>query len=293
MKVLLTGASGFIGSYVLNALQNHGIEVVAIGRTQPQATIEFIEADLLGIRNFVPLLQQAQATHLLHLAWYAEHGKYWTSPLNLRWTEATVRLVQDFCSIGGKQVIIAGTCAEYDWSYGYFRENDTLLNPDTLYGAAKDATRRLVKAICTQYQVPYAWGRIFQPFGYGENTKRLIPSLIEVFQGVRAPFEINTLAYRDFLHASDVAAGFISLILKNAHGEYNICSGEPVRLTKIIKILASLFDMDPTPLLVLTAHKFGDPSMLVGENIKLKALGWQPELTLRQGLELTIQGIHK
>ena len=97
MKVLLTGSSGFIGRYVLQLLQAHGIEVFAVGRVHPPSSVPFIEVDLLGITDFGPLLQQVQASHLLHLAWYAEHGKYWTSPLNLRWVDATMRLVESFC----------------------------------------------------------------------------------------------------------------------------------------------------------------------------------------------------
>jgi nucleoside-diphosphate-sugar epimerase len=290
MRVLLTGASGFIGRYVLRALQQHGIEVVVVSRTQLKASVPFIEEDLLSICDFAPLLQQAQATHLLHLAWYAEHGKYWTSPLNLRWLEATTRLVEAFCTNGGQQVVVAGTCAEYDWRHGYCREDSTPLNPATLYGTAKDATRRLVTAVCAQHQVPCAWGRIFLPFGQGESTSRLIPSLIEVFRGVRAPFGVNAHAYRDFLHASDVAEGFFRLLIAEASGAYNVCSGEPRRLAEVVTTLASLLDNDPAPVLALTMERPGEPPLLVGESLKLRALGWQPALTLAQGLERSLEG---
>ena len=290
MRVLLTGASGFVGRYVLNALQHQGIEVVTVGRARPQPSVRFIEADLLSVTDFGPLVQQAQATHLLHLAWYAEHGKYWTSPLNLRWAEATTRLVEAFCAAGGQQVVIAGTCAEYDWTHGYCQEDSAPINPATLYGTAKDATRRLVMAVCAQHQVPCAWGRIFLPFGRGESTNRLIPSLIDVFRGVRAPFGVNATAYRDFLHASDVAEGFVRLLTTGASGAYNICSGEPVRLTEIVTTLASLLGADPESVLALTTERPGEPPLLVGENLKLKALGWRPALTLAQGLERTLHG---
>jgi nucleoside-diphosphate-sugar epimerase len=288
MKVLLTGASGFIGRYVLKALQQHGIEVLTIGRTRPQPSVPFIEADLLSTSDFAPLLEQARVTHLLHLAWYAEHGEYWTSPLNLRWQDATTRLVEAFCTTGGQQVVIAGTCAEYDWTHGYCREDSTPLNPATLYGTAKDATRRLVMAVCAQHQVPCAWGRIFLPFGHGESTSRLIPSLIGVFRGERAPFGVNTNAYRDFLHASDVAEGFVRLLTAETSGAYNLCSGEPTRLAEIVTTLASLLGADPAPVLALTPERPGEPPLLVGDNLKLKALGWQPALTLAQGLERTL-----
>lgn len=290
MRVLLSGGSGFVGRYVLKALQHQGIEVVTVGRVRAQPSVPFIEADLLSVTDFGPLVQQAQATHLLHLAWYAEHGKYWTSPLNLRWAEATTRLVEAFCAAGGQQVVIAGTCAEYDWAHGYCQEDSTPLNPATLYGTAKDATRRLVMAVCAQHQVPCAWGRIFLPYGQGESASRLIPSLIDVFRGVRAPFGVNATAYRDFLHASDVAEGFVRLLTIGASGAYNMCSGEPVRLIEVVRTLASLLGADPEPVLALTTERPGEPPLLVGENLKLKALGWRPALTLAQGLERTLHG---
>ena len=290
MRVLLTGASGFVGRYVLNALQHQGIEVVTAGRARAQPSVTFIEADLLSVSDFGPLVQQVQATHLLHLAWYAEHGKYWTSPLNLRWAEATTRLVEAFCAAGGQQVVIAGTCAEYDWAHGYCREDSTPLNPATLYGTAKDATRRLVMAVCAQHQVPCAWGRIFLPYGQGESASRLIPSLIDVFRGEREPFGVNATAYRDFLHAYDVAEGFVRLLTTGASGAYNICSGEPVRSAEVVTTLATLLGADPEPVLALTTERPGEPTLLVGENLKLKALGWRPALTLAQGLERTLHG---
>ncbi len=290
MKILLTGASGFIGRYVLKALQHNRIEVIAVGRARQEPAVPFIEADLLSVTDFGPLVQQAQATHLLHLAWYAEHGKYWTSPLNLRWAEATTRLVEPFCAAGGQQVVIAGTCAEYDWTHGYCREDSTPLNPAPLYGTAKDAARRLAMAVCEQHQVPCAWGRIFLPYGQGESAGRLIPSLIDVFRGKREPFGVNATAYRDFLHASDVAEGFVRLLNTGASGAYNICSGEPVRLAEVVTTLASLLGADPAPVLALATERPGEPSLLVGENLKLKVLGWRPTLTLGQGLERTLHG---
>lgn len=292
MKVLLTGASGFIGRYVLSALQRNGIEVVTVGRTQIQLAVQFIEADLLSVNNFYPLLHQAQATHLLHLAWYAEHGKYWTSNLNLRWAEATTRLVEAFCTSDGQQVVIAGTCAEYDWKDGFCREDNTPLNPASLYGTAKDTTRRMVMAISAQYQVPCAWGRIFLPYGYGESANRLIPSLIDVFRGNRDPFAVNATAYRDFLHITDVADGFVRLITAGASGTYNICSSEPVRLGEVVTTLASMLIADPEPVLSLTKECSLEPDLLVGQNMKLKALGWRPLLTLEQGLENSIREIN-
>lgn len=276
MRVLLTGASGFLGRYVLRQLTQQGIDVVVVGRTRPaRHQGDFIEADLLSMDDGSAVVRRARATHLIHMAWYAEHGAYWSSPLNLRWLEASVRLVEVFCSAGGRKVVAAGTCAEYDWSWGYCREDITPLAPASMYGTAKDATRRLLAAICNAHQVPLAWGRIFLPYGQGEDSRRLIPSLMQVFQGKREPFGVNAMAYRDFMHAEDVARGFARLLLSDAAGSYNISSGQPLQIAEVVRIIANTFKGDSRIVLDLSAEQPGEPEMLIGDNRRLKALGWR------------------
>lgn len=281
MRVLLTGASGFLGRYVLSQLTQQGIDAVVVGRSRPaEHRADYIQADLLQVDDCTAIAQRARATHLIHLAWYAEHGKYWASPLNLRWLEASVRLVEAFCSAGGQKVVAAGTCAEYDWSCGYCREDTTPLSPASMYGTAKDATRRLGAAVCGAHQVPFAWGRIFLPYGQGEDRRRLIPSLIEVFQGRRPPFGVNASAYRDFLHAEDVARGFMRLLLSDAVGTYNISSGQPTQIAEVVRLIACAVDGDSRIVLDLSTERPGEPEMLIGDSRKLKALGWQATHTV-------------
>jgi nucleoside-diphosphate-sugar epimerase len=283
MKVLVVGASGFIGRHVLNQLVGAGIDSVVVGRTCPTGyTGDFVEADLLEAEGSKNLIQRAGASHLIHLAWYAEHGAYWTSPLNLRWVDATVRLTEAFCLAGGKQMVLAGTCAEYDWSYGYCTETNTPLKPATLYGIAKDATRRLVTAVCAEYQVPCAWGRIFLPYGPGEDSRRLIPALIDVFEGKRVPFGVNATAFRDFLHVEDVAAGFLTLLQGGAGGAFNICSSQPVQIAEVVKLLAKQRTADPQLILSLNTERPCEPPLLVGDNKKIMQLGWRAKHSLSE-----------
>jgi len=277
MRVLLTGASGFIGRHVLSQLVDAGVDTVVLGRSRPDGyTGDFIEADLLQKQGCNDVVQLAEASHLIHLAWYVEHGQYWTSPLNLRWVEASVRLVEAFCAAGGQKVIAAGTCAEYDWAFGFCREDSTPLNPATLYGKAKDATRRLLEAVCESHQTRFIWVRIFLPYGKGEDSRRLIPSLINVFQGKRPPFGVNANAYRDFLHVEDVANGFIRLLLMDAQGNYNIASGQPTQIAEVVRSIAHAFHGDPRVVLHLSTERPGEPDILFGDSRKLKTLGWQP-----------------
>lgn len=276
MKILLTGASGFLGQSVLELLSINGIETIAVGRTRPQRVSEskFYQVDLLTSIDFSELVRSCGATHLLHLAWYAEHTNYWNSPLNLRWVEATVRLTEAFCKAGGKQVVVAGTCAEYDWSYGYCSEINTPLNPATLYGISKDATRRLVTAVCAEYQIHCAWGRIFQPYGPGEDSRRLIPALIDVFECKRPSFGVNLTAIRDFIHKEDVASGLLTLLQNNTNGPFNICSGRPVEIATVVKLLAQARKCDPHLVTDLGAEGRMGPQFLIGDNTKLSSLGW-------------------
>jgi nucleoside-diphosphate-sugar epimerase len=294
MKVLLTGANGFLGRYVAECLAGHGIATVAIGRHRPdgQGIGSFIEADLLAGPDLDRLADEASASHLIHLAWYVEHGKFWASPLNLRWVDATSRLVEAFVSSGGKHVTIAGTCAEYDWSHGCCVEDQTPLTPSNLYGVAKDATRRLSTAICGMHGVPLAWGRIFLPFGTGEPPGRLVPSLMSSLQGQRPPFSVNGDAERDFLHASELAEAFVQLARQEATGEFNICSGRPRRIADVVRELARLLDADPQPILSLSAERPGDPALLYGTNTRLTGLGWSPRLSLEQGLQRVVGEAH-
>lgn len=283
MKVLVIGASGFIGRHVLKQLVDAGINTVVVGRTQPAGyTADFIEADLLQTEGSKDLMQRAGASHLIHLAWYAEHGAYWTSPLNLRWVEATVRLTEAFCLAGGKQMVLAGTCAEYDWSYGYCNETNTPLNPATLYGTAKDATRRLIMAVCAEYQVPCAWGRVFLPYGPGEDSRRLIPAIMDVFDGKRVPFGVNATAFRDFLHVEDVASGFLSLLQGESTGAFNICSSQPVQIAEVVNLLARSRNADPQLVLSLSTERPGEPPLLIGDNKKIMQLGWRAKHSLSE-----------
>lgn len=289
MRVLLTGASGFIGRHLLARLLDAGVDTVVVGRRRPDGYQgDFIESDLLQEQNWNRLVRSAKASHLIHLAWYAEHGKYWTSPLNLQWVNASVHLVDAFCAAGGQKVVAAGTCAEYDWQCGFCREDSTLLIPSTLYGSAKDASRRLLEAICKGYQSQFVWARIFIPYGKGEDKRRLIPSLIEVFQGKRAPFGVNVNAYRDFLHVTDVADGFLSLLLSDAAGCYNIASGHPTPIADVVRSVAHAFHADPRSVLDLTTARPGEPEILFGDSRKLKALGWQPATSISETAHLQL-----
>jgi nucleoside-diphosphate-sugar epimerase len=240
--------------------------------------------DLLGTNDLEALFQKFSPTHLVHVAWYAEHGKYWDSELNLKWVLATKRLVEAFCSSGGQHVVITGTCAEYDWSHGYCVEDLTPLKPQSLYGICKDTTRRVIELVVAKHGVSMSWARVFSPYGPGESTQRLIPSLFKAFNGEVLPFGVNASSYRDLLHVEDVACAVLACAKSKFVGAINICSGKPVKISDVVDAVANINNCDPDIIFKLLPKNQEFNRFLVGENKKLESLGWRQEIMLDQGL---------
>src|SRR5262249_9668927 len=136
-KVLLTGASGFIGRHCLAPLQQRGYEVHAVSsRPQtakgPLAGARWHQADLLQPGASQRLLADVQPSHLLHLAWYVIPGKLIAAPENFSWVASSLDLMRQFAGQGGQRAVICGSGYEYDWSYGYCSERLTPAVPNTV-----------------------------------------------------------------------------------------------------------------------------------------------------------------
>jgi nucleoside-diphosphate-sugar epimerase len=182
-KILVTGATGFIGRFTIDPLRALGYEIHTVSREPAKAAhlgpdIRIARGDLLDASFRHDFMARERFSHLLHLAWYAEHGKFWTAPQNLDWLAVSVDLIHLFAQHGGTRVVGAGTCAEYDWSYGFCSEDLTPLKPRTLYGVAKRALGEVLLSYARQIGLSAAWGRIFFTFGPYEAPSRFVASVI-------------------------------------------------------------------------------------------------------------------
>ncbi|OQA32756.1 MAG: dTDP-6-deoxy-L-talose 4-dehydrogenase (NAD(+)) [Betaproteobacteria bacterium ADurb.Bin341] len=288
MKIAVTGANGYIGRYVLPLLVARGHEVLAISNRVDQtdeAGLRWLEADLLDTEACRRVMIENRSEGLLHLAWYAEHGKFWTAPENFAWMQTTSCLLEAFRDAGGRRAVLAGTCAEYDWSYGYCVEDKTPLAPRSIYGKCKDETRQFAEAFCQANGIGFAWARIFFPYGPGEPEARLLPSVLRSLclgQPVKCS---HGRQFRDFIHVSDAAAALTHLLVTSQkNGAFNIASGEPMRLGALVQLCANHF---PEALPI----EFGavpvaadDPPMLVGSAEKLLESGWCPQISVDEGI---------
>ncbi|MDO8332890.1 MAG: NAD(P)-dependent oxidoreductase, partial [Pseudomonas sp.] len=225
---------------------------------------------------------------LVHLAWCAKPGSYWTSAENLSWVRATLGLLEAFRINGGQAAVVAGTCAEYDWRYGYCQEALTPLQPTTVYGRCKNAARELSEVFAQVHGLPVAWGRIFQVYGPHESAGRLLPATCQALLGGEEARCSHGQQWRDFIHVKDVASALLHLLEVRASGAFNIASGQPTRLQTVVEYLANQLGQQQLLRLGAIAAPTGDPPLLVADMQKLTSLGWQPQLDLYRGLDDTL-----
>jgi len=254
-----------------------------------QPDMQWHQADLLDSPQVLRLLEKVRPSHLLHFAWYTEPGMYWTSAENLRWIEASLALIRAFAIHGGQRVVVAGTCAEYDWKYGYCSEDVTPLLPTTLYGICKNSLQIMLAGFSEQSGLSSAWGRIFFPYGPYDYPSKLVSSVTRsLLQGKPAPCSHGN-QIRDYLYVQDVAEAFIRILESDLQGPVNIASGYPVTIKKIVhKIAEKLNGRDLVRLGDLPVSP-KEPDLLLGNVSRLsKEVGWQPKYDLNHGLDKTI-----
>ena len=290
--VLLTGATGFIGRQCLASLLTKGYEVHAVSsghRVEAMSGVQWHTADLLHLPSVAGIVASVRPTHLLHLAWTTTPGQYWTSLENVRWVQSGLELLQQFAAHGGRRAVLAGTCAEYDWSDGYCSEHDTAILPKTLYGVSKHALQILTDSFAARTGISTAWGRIFFLYGPHENPERLVSYVIRsILQG--APVLCSHGGQlRDFLYVKDVAEAFVALLESDVRGPVNIGSGSAVELKELIdKIADRLGGRDLVRLGAVVAAK-DEPPLLVAAVDRLRdEVGWSPRYALDEGLAETI-----
>ena len=293
-RILVSGATGFIGRHALAPLKAAGHEVHAVTRREkwPDGDgVTWHRADLLASADVV---NEVAPEMLVHLAWHVEPARFWTAPDNVRWVEASLALLRAFADRGGWRAVVAGTCAEYDWDAAGARchERRTPVRPATLYGAAKHALGSVAARYAEQAGFELAWGRIFFVYGPGEPEGRLVPS---VGRAVLAGEPVPTTRghqVRDFMHVTDVAAAFTALADSGVTGPVNVASGEAVTVRTVVDALAEAAGRPDLPRPGALADREGDPPRLVADVSRLRdEVGFRPRMGLDEGLRDTLAGL--
>lgn len=291
-RVLITGAGGFIGRACLAPLAERGYEIHGVTRSAVVSSPEtrWHSVDLLDTEAVDALVAEVRPTHLLHLAWVTEPGRYQRSAENFRWVRASLALLEGFARNGGERCVGAGSCAEYDSRLGVCSERTTALAPTSPYGVCKHALQLMLRSFSEFTGISSAWGRVFSLYGPHEHPQRLVPSLARaILAGEEAPCTVGDQV-RDYLHVEDVAAAFVALVDSAASGSFNIASGDGVPVRELARMIGEACGRPDLVRLGGLPARPDDPAELVGDASRLHAeTGWKPRWGLCEGIESTVR----
>jgi nucleoside-diphosphate-sugar epimerase len=237
-KILVTGATGFIGNYVINELLKHNIEIFSVQRRTKSEKVQnkrihVIETNDLFSESIEWWEKKCDDIDIvLHLAWFTKSREYLDSYENIHCLTGSLNLARAAASAGVKRFIGIGTCVEYDLTYQILSV-DTPLKPSSIYAAAKAGLFLNLTQFFKTYSVDFAWCRIFYVYGDSNDKNRFIPFLkskLDLNEEVNLP---NGEQIRDFLNVIEVAQILSDITLSAKTGPINVCSGIPKSLQQI------------------------------------------------------------
>lgn len=239
MRVALTGASGFIGQHVLNALLECDIEVVAVTRDNSKLShlagkVEILVLDIDADSNAFQLMGSPDV--LIHLAW---DGLPNYKSLHHFETELPkqYRFLKNLIEAGLETLFVSGTCFEYGMQSGALAP-DITTSPTNPYGYAKDALRKQLEYLKESMPFNLIWARLFYMFGQGQAAQSLYSQLEQAVKRGDKTFNMSGgEQLRDYLPIEEVANKIVKQALsKKDVGVINICSGTPISVKNLVEL---------------------------------------------------------
>lgn len=297
MRILVTGAAGFIGSQVVRIAIEEGHSVVALVRRgskthrldNVRGQFQAIQAELRDIATIEPRLRAQPPDVCLHLAWYAEPGRFFWAEENLACLNESVGLLRLLHGIGCRRIVLAGTSAEYGPTTTPVCESSPI-QPTTLYAASKHSLYLLADKLVRENGFNVAVGRIFSLYGPDEDPRRLVPFIITKLLAGETCELTRGDQVRDYSHVTDVAGAMFAIAKSKVTGPVNIGSSKAVSVASVAERLGRL--LDRTDLLRLGARPASsdDPPFLVANTDRLrKEVGWKSHYELDAGLADTVE----
>jgi dTDP-6-deoxy-L-talose 4-dehydrogenase (NAD+) len=245
-RLLITGATGFVGRSVLKALAGHPVKLDLVVRQDigkelqsefPEIQRVIVTPDIFAESEqwWVSICQGIDI--VIHIAWYVEPGQYLQSVLNLDCLMGTLTLAKAATKAGVQRFIGIGTCIEYNLDEGVLSV-DTPLNPKTLYAACKASSYLILSRWFEMHNVEFAWCRLFYLYGEGEDPRRLVPYLRMKLQAEETAELTSGKQIRDFLDVAKAGEMIKDVALSHYQGAINICSGEAITVRQLAEKIA-------------------------------------------------------
>ncbi len=242
-KILVTGATGFIGNYVINELLKQDIEIIATSSNEEKARqqlwfddVKYIPFDFTQLDSSTNyFLYFNQPGIVIHLAWEGlpNYTSSFHTEINLPRHKA---FIENLISNGLKDLTVTGTCLEYGIQEGCLSEDMQAL-PSNAYAIAKDELRKYAEQLQEKYSFNLKWIRLFYMYGKGQNENSLLLQLDKALENGATVFNMSGGEQtRDYLPVSKVAENIVRVALQtNVEGVINCCSGIPISVKNFVE----------------------------------------------------------
>lgn len=242
-KVLVTGATGFIGNYVVQQLLQMNCSVIATSVNEQKAeqyewfnAVRYIPLDLNEVSEGIDYYDFFEKPdRLIHLAWEGlpNYKSLFHIEENL---PRHFAFLKNLIGGGLHDITITGTCLEYGLQEGTLSEDMPCL-PSNPYAIAKDSLRKFVEELSKTKSINFKWIRLFYLYGKGQNPNSLLSQLDKAVKAGEAIFNMSGgEQVRDYLPVEEVACIIATTALQeNITGIINCCSGEPVSIKKFVE----------------------------------------------------------
>jgi len=302
-NILITGGTGFVGANFVHRLAKEGYKPTVFIRKKSNlwrlknivSKIHILETDLQNTKLLSRQVSRIKPSHIFHLAVYGAQQSIQKDIIQT-YTQnilSSVNLMEVCCKQGFQQYVNIGSSSEYGLKKSAMKEAD-ILQPINHYGATKAAISLAASVFSTTYRLPISTLRLFSPYGYWEDRRRFIPTLIlNAIKGKRA--ELSCPSYvRDFIFIDDVIDALVHFLTEKKHYNevFNIGSGKQYTLQQVVD---EVRDMSSNKLKVTWNDRKSnqlEPSFWKADITKTKKqLNWKPRISLKRGLQKTYQWI--
>lgn len=240
MKVLVTGATGFIGRHLIPLLLQSDHIVTTIVRDIDRVKkfpwygkVELITANIHAVDTCWPV-RIGEIDVLIHLAW-SDLSNYHSVIHFEKTLPADYTFLKKMVSLGIKQILVTGTCFEYGKQEGALNE-DLPTMPNNSYALAKDSLRKFLFAWKKEEPFTLQWARLFYMYGEGQNSSSLLAQLNDAIRSGQDVFNMSKgEQLRDYLPVEQVAYYLLRLAeCQNYDGIVNVCSGYPISVRTLV-----------------------------------------------------------